>query len=211
MRKIPVLFQPAMVQALLREIARPGTGKTMTRRLAEVPAKMPKGACFPSRYTQPSPWTKATPGDLLWVRETWRTSARFNDVKPIDMPRIVPLRFGADGEPDSKRWGKTRVSIHLPEKFSRITCIVTAVHTERLQDISEADAKAEGTFPKFEVDLATFVRGRTLPRSTHAIGFKHLWQEIHSRQSWDENPEVVVVTFKPVLENVDAVARKVAA
>jgi hypothetical protein len=85
----------------------------------------------------------------------------------------------------------------MPRWASRITLEVTEVRVERLQDISEEDAKAEGCFAEFEIDLAKFVRGSFDAEkiSTFKLGYKHLWNEINGSGSWDKNPWVCAVSF----------------
>ncbi len=111
-------------------------------------------------------------GDLLWVRETWRTERRIDNYavgKVVDAPtfhiwykttslgdRTVDFDQQKDGA------GKWRPSIHMPRWASRIERTIALLRAERLRDISEADAKAEGdyTVPDF-IDL--FLRINHLP------------------------------------------------
>ena len=72
------------------------------------------------------------PGDRLWVREAWRL--------PDGAPKGW-VDYRADDTRDGFKW---KPSIHMPRWASRITLEVTDVRVERLQDISEADAMAEG-------------------------------------------------------------------
>ena len=80
------------------------------------------------------------PGDRLWVRETWANHA---DEPCEEGSKIFYLADGDDrrGNPHINRW---RPSIHMPHWASRITLEITGVRVERLNEISEMDAIAEG-------------------------------------------------------------------
>ncbi len=84
------------------------------------------------------------------------------------------------------RW---RPSIHMPRWASRITLEITAVRVERLQDISEADALAEGVSAIMD----------EMRRATPRCDFQALWQSINGPDSWDANPWVFVIEFQRVL------------
>ena len=96
----------------------------------------------------------------------------------------------------------------MPRWASRLTLTITDVRVQRLQDISEEDARAEGSYPEFEIDLATFFSGRDFQpenSSTHYLGFKHLWDRLNAKRGygWDTNPEVVALTFTVRKRNID--------
>lgn len=182
MKERPVLFSAPMVRAILEG------RKTQTRRVA-------KGVNFISSSGAPmnidadsDDWSVkcpyGQPGDRLWVREAFQFSSDY------------PL-YRADDEAGHIDGG-WRPSIHMPRWASRITLEVTGVRVERLQDISEADAVAEGIEP-------------TMPNPgpwnwkdylaegchTHAIlSYKTLWESINGPGSWDKNPLVWVVEFR---------------
>jgi hypothetical protein len=91
-------------------------------------------------------------GDRLWCRENWQTHCDMDHITPRDLPHDAAVQYPAtyDG------WvSRVRPSIHMPRWASRLTLIVTDVRVERLQDISEADAQAEGIIyqPPTEDDL----------------------------------------------------------
>lgn len=119
------------------------------------------------------------PGDRLWVRETWG-KVHYEGVDPD------PTYFYRADETDPEknaliRW---RPSIHMPRWASRIILEVVSVRVERLQGISEEDAKAEG-----------------IPEECANISidtFAALWQSINGPGSWEANPWVWVVEFGPV-------------
>lgn len=191
----PIIFSAPMVRALL------AGRKTMTRRVT-------KKQDWPERIVKRWPNQHSTGyevGDLLWVREAWGH----------DGPDLDSVRRGIESDGQNygpyyfadARWFdnatiKKRSPIFMPRWASRITLTVTAVKVERLQDITEEDAKSEGAFPEFEIDVATFVHGKNYDfkrASTHRLGFKHLWSEIHGRESWGANPWIVAITFERAL------------
>ncbi|WP_065321737.1 hypothetical protein [Tritonibacter mobilis] len=110
-------------------------------------------------------------------------------------------------------WSKhlrLRPSIHMPRWASRITLEVTDVRVQRLQEISEADAVAEGVEPYCGIDPNcsgyrwygdSAERGRWLrPRDS----FRSLWDSLNAeRAPWASNPWVVAVSFRPHLTNID--------
>jgi hypothetical protein len=100
------------------------------------------------------------------------------------------------------RFGKWTPSIHAPRWASRITLEITGVRVERLQDISEEDAIAEGI--EFQIALSTWYRdylakvpnGDFMGFDDAKNSFKSLWQSVYS--NWDANPWVWVVEFSPL-------------
>jgi hypothetical protein len=127
------------------------------------------------------------PGDQLWVREAFSGSIAYER-------HGYPLRewgnkiwFWADGNPQRGDWTKPRPSIHMPRHLSRITLELTEVRVERLQAISEADARAEG----FELGAPPCI-------DAPLRWYRHLWDQINGAGAWDANPWVWVVEFQRV-------------
>jgi len=169
--------------------------KTQTRRLAS------------------SPLAKALPDDRLWVRET-------------SMPAIDAgggdFRYAADYDTAGYRrmadLHKWTPAIHMVRRASRLTQVVTEVRFERLQDISEADAMAEGITSE-EVIVGAHCAGgvHTEVTATRYFydgcaeeGFESavdayaaLWDHLHGAGSWDKNPELVALTFTVHQVNID--------
>lgn len=182
----PILYSAAMVQALL------DGRKTQTRRLAT------------------SPLAKAEAGDRLYVRETWaiRDAGRRVSLSadawpngwPIDRLQYLateetpPHRNCKSGEP---YWWNSRPSIHMPRWASRITLIATDVRRQALQEISSADAIAEGIRPS--ANSQTIDCDTPDPRDE----FNRLWDELHGAGSWDANPEIVALTYEVHQCNID--------
>ncbi|ODT86693.1 MAG: hypothetical protein ABS78_15535 [Phenylobacterium sp. SCN 70-31] len=91
------------------------------------------------------------PGDRLWVREAWKTYSTFEAVPPRSIPDTARIWYMADtGYLPSGSRG--RPGIHMPRWASRITLQITGVRVERLNDISEADAIAEGLYKSYPTD-----------------------------------------------------------
>jgi hypothetical protein len=133
--------------------------KTQTRRLA-APA-----VHLPCRFGQP--------GDRLWVRERWAMAGDGRFVYAAD-----------DAKPGRRiRW---RASYHMPRRASRLTLCITSVRAEKLQDISEADARAEGFAGSSGED----------PREW----FRKLWDGINTSPGsrWADDPWVWVIEFELV-------------
>jgi hypothetical protein len=158
------------------------------------------------------------PRDHLWVREAWRSSGSVDSSPPRDIPASALVIYEADGT-SSTLAGKLRPSMFMPRWASRITLEVTDVKVERLQDISEGDAKAEGA--KIHIPSKSSVSGSTIPSDsfyfdedesgrlyegrTARDAYEILWGKINGWASWDANPWVVAYTFRPILANIDQI------
>lgn len=160
-RERPILFQGAMVRALLA-----GT-KTQTRRAFKLPrghswdelqGGMASGHIEADRW--PGTWHASEfrcpygqPGDRLWVRENFGRVPTACEGEE--------LVFAADFSDGSDRAAGVRYtpSIHMPRALSRILLEITEVRVERLQDISELDADAEGCDRLYETDPGYVYRG----------------------------------------------------
>jgi hypothetical protein len=151
-------------------------------------------------------------GDRLWVREAWRTDQCFDEMKPSELDRATPIRMEADGawinpyDVQQDLEGRYRPPMFMPRWASRITLEVTGVTVERLQDITEEQAVAEGVIPH--------VRGgwhwhKHNPRDLddwHQFGFttlqfayRDLWRRINAKRpgcTWDDNPWVAAISFR---------------
>jgi hypothetical protein len=120
------------------------------------------------------------PGDRLWVCETWAPE-RERTGCPDDTGTLYRATDpGWDDEDTGLRW---RPSIFMPRTASRILLKITDVRVQRLQDISQYDARAEGYTPHSYP---------LLPK----IWFRHTWSSIHGDSSWDANPWVWALTFR---------------
>ncbi len=190
MKDRPVICSAPMVRALLER------RKTMTRRLAW------RMDCGKRVEWSPTPWQRVQPGDRLWVRENFSGPHEWETIPPSgwgwDTMRRPPIWYWADGNPEQGDWTKPRPSIHMPRWASRLTLDVTATKIERVQKISHDDAVAEG--------VGIFPHSMSAQKR-----FSELWRSLHGAPSWDENPEVVAVTFTVHKANIDAMPREAAA
>jgi len=93
------------------------------------------------------------------------------------------------GEPRSA-W---HPSIHMPRAASRILLEVTAVRVERLNDISCADARAEGAethlYECYDFDYKV---------APELANYRRIWESLYGAGSWDANPWVWVVEFRSI-------------
>lgn len=130
-------------------------------------------------------------GDRLWVREAWRTVEEANSLPPRDLTAAHRIWMEAD-TPHQPGFGKLRPSMFMPRWASRINLEIAGVRVERLNDISEADARAEGAKPY----LLPVNPSREQLR--HVDGYASLWNSINGAGSWAENPFVWVVEFRRI-------------
>lgn len=214
MSDLPIIFSGPMVRALL------DGRKTMTRRLLKPqPEPFKVGDDWSPvslLHVEGDPRPRVTvgrvitkqevrfaPGDRLWVRETWCPvdDTSFGGAKWIDYratPRYSEAHpAGWENEPDHPDALKWRSPIHCPRSASRLSLLVTAVKVERLQEISEADAKAEGVEA---ISMADVCRQAAW---SNRQDFAHLWDHLHGAGAWDANPFVVAVSFAVRNENID--------
>lgn len=231
----PILMSAPMVLATLREVEAPGTGKTQTRRILKVlnslmlaAAELDGGKCLLelARFKK---------GDRLWIRETWCTGKSLDEHSPAKIAILCqeagyrrpwcPVKYEADGATVNAgtladlggEWGKTRVAIHMPRWASRLTLTVTDVRVQRLQEISEADAIAEG-IKRESVECADGVTRALWLGVPHCgvedpvAAYSHLWESINNPRGlcaedapkgWAANPWIVAVTFNPEKRNID--------
>jgi hypothetical protein len=197
----PILFSAPMVRALL------DGRKTQTRRVLK---KQSYAA-----------------GDRLWVREAWRPLSGYSnwDIRVL-YPANDAVEHFLDGEgPDGDwAWPKSAdmgfvPSIHMPRWASRITLIVTNVRVQRLQEISEDDARAEGIAERQIRPGDTRLAGQLIfsPNGEdgpfgydHVDGFRQLWNGLNAKRGfgWDANPWVSAISFRCVVKNIDSLRGK---
>lgn len=207
MAERPILFSGAMVVALL------ASTKTQTRRVIK-PVGNDDGfvlqdygsGWWPYRSDDgelpmkdgneiPHACPYGQPGDRLWVRETF---AKIDgQTQPwIETDYRATYTHGdrlGDTLGIKKRWTP---AIHMPRAASRITLEVTGVRVEQLQDISEADARAEGSPCVDEVTGREVLFPDASKCGTYKLGYRSVWETINGPGSWDANPWVWVIEFR---------------
>ena len=125
-------------------------------------------------------------GDRLWVKETF-----------MPMPHLNAKAFYRASDP--LIGGKWKPSIFMPRALSRIALEITGIRSDRLQDISEEDAKAEGIYV-LPVPGGGFKWAQGEEEYDSAKeAYQALWESINGPRSWDANPWVWVVEFKALI------------
>ena len=187
MKERPILFSGPMVRAIL------DGRKTQTRRVCVGQRELSRAADF-----QISRCPHGQPGDRLWVRETWGRihPGALSKLDPDPKSTFWRIAYRADGEtvPSMEEHGeKWKPSIFMPEFASRITLEIESVRVDRVQEITEEDAKAEGVeFMRFHPDSDETLSSRDL--------FEILWDSINLERGfgWESNPWVWVITFRRI-------------
>ncbi|MEO1108290.1 MAG: hypothetical protein AAFX90_10240 [Pseudomonadota bacterium] len=193
----PILFSGPMVRALLEG------RKTQTRRVLKPQPQESWHSPQVSTGLRSVSWTSgegyvqdcrvpAHVGDRLWVRETHGFEAR------LDLPKGQKVKYRATNGlalPPDSGW---KPSIHMPRWASRLTLTVTDVRVQRLQDISEEDAKAEGAG-----SLTSNMPG--VESVSHVQSFQKLWDSLNADRGfgWQANPWIVAYTFTVHPQNID--------
>lgn len=216
MSERPIIFSTPMVKAIL------AGRKTQTRRIVK-PAGPLQRECWdhcivrwsetghggPGWYVWDDgcedegshvvPCPYGQPGDVLWVRETWALPPNFDperhgrikDGPPSIGPVCFKSRYSSWDPWPATRW---RPSIHMPRWAARLFLRVEEVRVERLQEISEGNARAEGVKA---VSMADVPRQATY---TDRQDFAQLWDQINGKRApWESNPFVWVITFSPMM------------
>ena len=195
----PIIFSTPMVQAILEG------RKTQTRRVIKVdnaPENW-KISIAGTSIVRTEPYDVKLPryaaGDILWVRETFfcepctEDCAGRNDENECPFNRVGNKCYGyktqyAGGRCDGVKW---RPSIHMPREAARIFLRVKTVRVERLQDITEEDAIAEG-MSKTLVDGVVFISAKG--------NFHVFWDSLNIKRGygWESNPWVWVYEFEKI-------------
>lgn len=188
MKERPILFSAPMVLAIL------AGRKTQTRRAVKFNAtgRLSHGGknWHPSDINSVLACPYGQPVDQLWVREAFMREAHPSDfgITEKDIPHTWAQACAAAGSiyyradpysellADGRPW---KPSIHMRREYSRIQLEITAVRVERLQDISDQDAIAEG-----------------MPVDDAVYDYSKLWDQINGAGSWSANPLVWVVEFR---------------
>lgn len=206
MKEHPILFSAPMVRAILAE------RKTVTRRVLKPQPRINSAGLLlwnvprlslqgdADMIAMHQKWQR---GDRMWVREAWRALQKFDDLSPRHLADDrSKVTYEADPEHRNPLWafGRLRASMHMPRWASRITLEVTSVKVERLQDIGDGDAIAEGVGPLCHPLGRTDLQWVGTPDvcKAPARAFVDLWTSINGQGSWEANPWVVAIAFKRV-------------
>lgn len=207
MKAKPILFSGPMVQAILegrktqtRRIVKPQPEETRAKgkKVLEVKeyntANTSQGLAYYWKKDGYGEWEssesfspKYQTGDILWVRETFTEgSDSLPFVYRAGYPDYIPAHIENIPAIENMKW---KPSIFMPKAACRIFLKVTDVRVERLQDITEQDAKSEGVF-----DNNFNANGITQFKS----GFHDTWESIHGKGSWNDNPWGWVYSFEKI-------------
>lgn len=215
-KEYPMLFSTPMVKAIMNG------SKTITRRVVKGTALEWLTEFTPEYVADPGNWfcPFGEIGDFIYVRETFRYS---DDLKN---PYEYYAQFIEDYKPEfvERAKGSWTPSIHMPKEASRILLEITDIKIQRLQDISEDDAVAEGIENLLEGVLLDLPKGDKVPYeptyrnyidkeggwgvcADDAIhSFKTLWKSLENKEQpeghWDSNPWVWVISFRMVQKEI---------
>lgn len=211
----PILFNTDMVRAIL------SGRKTVTRRTV----KHNVDSILNSPYHKEHPEVEDktiieklcippyAEGDILYVRETWTLEEFYDD------EALVKFKAGGEKELDYDTEGEICrklykfaddrwiPSIHMPKEAARIFLRVTDVRVERLQDITEEQAKAEGAKQCYEqvntIENCPVTYLAEDGKGYYVLGFKNIWESTIKKQDlnkygWNENPWVWVIEFERI-------------
>ena len=229
MKTHPILFSTDMVMALLHR------NKIQTRRIVKNTDNFGcftgdcnhwiQTECFDAIQTYAlENCPHGQPGDLLWVRETWKywnwtedgmpwikyaandEILFFDSTIPEEWCERLTNIWASLSEPENyeidqaARDHKWRPNIFLPRWASRLTLKITDIRIERVQDISNEDAVAEGIGVPLDMRYAAYDE------------FRPLWDRLNAKRGygWDENPWVWVIQFDVIHKNIDHALKEAA-
>lgn len=221
----PILFSTEMVKAIIegrksqtRRIIKEALGWDYNWSVCQIKEEHKDGL---PRYemrcgTQYSlPWFKSkyNVGDILWVRETfyaygfwilvdgeWHFDDCTNQFQEQYLFENCKPKVIEKGRCNGSLGWYKRPSIHMPKSACRIFLKVKSLRVERLQDISEEDAIAEGieVHPKDNRFYKNYIRIDLKWCDSSVRSFETLWQLINGMQSWESNPFVWVIEFERI-------------
>ena len=207
----PILFNTEMVQAILEG------RKTTTRRIIKgvdrnyyfLGSNKQNTKVSFARITTSLPLRVKIPyqvGDILWVRETWQEIKNIYNSRHYiykASPDIVPEHcyYTTNGIWDSDLTWKP--SIFMPKEAARIFLKVTGVRVEKLQDITEEGAKAEGAYKLAQSNPTKCVENKDVDNGSYLNGFKRVWFKTLPKYykdyaTFEGNPYVWVIEFQRV-------------
>jgi hypothetical protein len=222
-RDVPILFSGPMVRAILagrkvqtRRILNPQPGVGQTARLYQT-AEIDWQICDARGAPVSSHKLRYRVGDRLWVRETCRAEeckdTLVDGVRYFADDAWIPIQNTKEAaerwvelnyynERRTVRTGNIVPSIHMPRWASRAALEVTAIRIERLQDITEEDAKAEGIYWSDTFEGWTSGAGEDETCDFHqrlpVLSFAKLWMSINGAGSWGANPWCCAIQFRTI-------------
>lgn len=198
-KEYPIIFSAPMVQAILDD------KKHMTRRIVKLKEgeTVDASTCWAVHPTKGGrllrcPYGKK--GERLWVRETWLfnwghccKACKDSALEKPENRTIESCLYRATSpDPELPRWSP---AIFMPRWASRITLEIVGVKLERLQDITEEDAIAEGVTPP--ENLGAWERAHHWEARE---AFRGLWESINGPESWERNDLVWAISFRRIQE-----------
>ncbi|MBF7956165.1 hypothetical protein [Rahnella victoriana] len=198
MKERPILFNAEMVKAIL------SGRKTQTRRIIKLDHE--RGFQNPVVRGRAGEVSSVEfglshmlcplgqPGDQLWVREAiFPAPLEMQSAPPHETLWNIAYRDGqqlvklapAAYNPTLYNYERWTPSIHMPRWASRINLLITGVRVERLDDISQHDARCEGIVDHHNVGQEKYL-------------FSRLWRDIYGEESWATNPWIWVIEFERV-------------
>ncbi|MDX4939380.1 hypothetical protein SG000_03170 [Klebsiella pneumoniae] len=208
MKERGMIFNGEMVRAILdgrktqtrRPVKFPVLDKNLGCELAgnELAGELSAGNYLNSAFGKP--------GDRIWVREAFRVHSRATDVATLvykasernswtEQTHRVPVAV-CNKPATPEKWTP---SLHMPRWASRILLEITDVRVERLNAISEKDARAEGIIDGGCLNCGEPEPcGCANPEPDATDAFAYLWQSIYGQENWNADPWVWVISFKRV-------------
>lgn len=175
-RQYPIIFSGSMVRAII------AGHKSQTRRLVTNTHLTTYDLMKYSQSTlETSPYGRV--GDMLWVKEVWRVSVRFDQLKPSNIPTDSQVEYQADSSSSTLNSGKWRTPLFMPNRLSRLKLKITSIRIEPLCKCSEEDAKDEGMIA---------LEGQ---QTSYRDIYKGTWENLHGKGSWESNPLIWVISF----------------
>lgn len=230
MKFIPILFSTPMVQAIIEG------RKSMTRRVMKPQPYLEDGSTIwsyskdsfgslpPNKMTE-SPFGFKCPygqvGDVLWVREkTCYVMIEHAHDLLVGFRERRQIIYGTDFHEDWMKYAKEKYlykwepSLFMPKAACRIFLKITDIRVERLQDISEEDAKREGVEIRYVLEKVGDEKPIEMYKDYSfnedgylvyyaSFSFQTLWQSINGKESWEANLLVWVISFECIEKPID--------
>lgn len=227
-----LLFSASMVKAIIREIERPGQGKTQTRRVLDMPPMT-----FDAVFNEDGVWyvgdattghhyaklsVRYRVGDLIYVREAWRVGKRWDGTAPRDLPpRTMTVFFEAGGSisgiaecpkdrprPVAEYVPDLRYPPSLPDWAGQVRQSMFLPRWASRLTLEVTNVRIERLQDISDEDGRAEGISRDCLESIHGPGgFRDLWDSINGDRpglAWKYNPWVVAISFRPHLINIDA-------